>query len=44
MGNLKIICHGEVCKIDKPPTLPIKTLKNMENTEKIENGIFFFQI
>ena len=29
MRNLKIICQGEVCKIDKPPSLSIKTLKNM---------------
>ena len=29
-GNLKlIICQGEVCKIDKPLSLSIKTLKNM---------------
>ena len=27
--NFKIICQGEVCKIDKPPSLSIKTLKNM---------------
>ena len=26
--NFKIICQGEVCKIDKPPSLSIKTLKN----------------
>ena len=29
MRNLKIICQGEVCKIDKPRSLPIKTLKDM---------------
>ena len=29
MRNLKIICQGEVCKIDKPPSLPVKTLKDM---------------
>ena len=29
MRNLKIICQGEVYKIDKPPSLSIKTLKNM---------------
>ena len=29
MRNLKIICRGEVCKIDKTPSLSIKTLKNM---------------
>ena len=27
--NLKIICQGEVSKTDEPPSLPIKTLKNM---------------
>ena len=42
MRNLKIICQGEVCKIDKPPSLSIKTLKNM-TPEKMENGIFFFK-
>ena len=29
MRNLKIIFWGEVCKIDKPPSLSIKTYKNM---------------
>ena len=29
MRNLKIICQGEMCKIYKPPTLSIKTLKHM---------------
>ena len=29
MRNLKIIYLGEVCKIDKPPSLSIKTLENM---------------
>ena len=29
MRNLKIICQGEVCNIDKPPNLSIETLKNM---------------
>ena len=29
MLNLKITCQGEVCKIDKLPSLSIKTLKNM---------------
>ena len=43
MRNLKIICQGEVCKIDKPPSLSIKTLKNM-TPGKDGNGIFFFQI
>ena len=28
MPILKIICQGEVCKIDKPPSLSIKTFKN----------------
>ena len=42
MRNLKIICQGNVCKIDKPPSLSIKTLKNM-TPGKDENGIFFFK-
>ena len=29
MRNLKIICQGEVCKIDKSPSLSVTTLKNM---------------
>ena len=29
MRNLKIICHWEVSKIDKPPSLSVKTPKNM---------------
>ena len=29
MRNLKIVCQAEVCKFDKPPSLSIKTLKNM---------------
>ena len=33
---------GEVCKIDKPPSLSIKTLRNM-SPGKDGNG-FFFQI
>ena len=36
MPNSKIICQGEMCKIDKPPSLSIKTLKNM-TPEKMEN-------
>ena len=40
MRNLKIISQGEVCKINKPPSLSIKTLKNM-TPGKMENGIFF---
>ena len=39
----KIICQGEVCKIDKPPSLSIKTLKNLI-TRKDKSGIFCFQI
>ena len=37
MRNLKLICQGEVCKIDKPPSLPVKTLKDGKD------GIFFFK-
>ena len=40
MRNLKIICQGEVRKIDKPPSLSIETLKNM-TSGKMENGIYF---
>ena len=40
MQNLKIICQGEVCKIHKPSSLFIKTLKNM-TPRKMENGFFF---
>ena len=29
ISNLKIICQGEVCKFDKPPSFSVKTLKNM---------------
>ena len=29
MRNFKTIRQGEVCKIDKPPSLSIKTFKNM---------------
>ena len=38
--NLKIICQGEVCKIDKPPSLSIKTLKNM--TPGKDGKLIFF--
>ena len=41
MRNLKIICQGEMCKIDKPPSLSIKTLKNMSPGKDGKNGIFF---
>ena len=32
-----------MCKIDKPPSLSIKTLKNM-TPEKMENEIFLFKL
>ena len=41
--NLKIICQGEVCKFDKPPSFSVKTLKNI-TSGKDGNGISFFQI
>ena len=41
--NLKIICQERVCKIDIPPSLSIKTLKNM-TPEKMETEIFLFEI
>ena len=40
MRNLKIICLGEVYKINKPPSLSFKSFKN-ETPEKMENGILF---
>ena len=42
MQDLKIICQGEVCKIEKPPSLSIKTLKNM--TPGKDGKRIFFQI
>ena len=41
MQNLKIICQGEVCKIDKPPSLSIKTLENMTPGKDGKLNIFF---
>ena len=41
MPNLKIICQGEVCKIDKPPSLSIKTLKNMTSGKDGKWNTFF---
>ena len=41
MRNLKIICQGEVYKIDKPPSLSIKTLKNMTPLKDGKWNIFF---
>ena len=43
MRNLKIICHGEVCKIDKPPSLSIKILKNMTPRKDGKWNTFFFK-
>ena len=40
MRNLKIICQGEVCKIDKPPSLSIKTFKNMIPGKDGKSNIF----
>ena len=40
MRNLKIICQGEVCKINKPPSLSIKTLKNMTSGKDGKWNIF----
>ena len=39
--NLKIICQGEVCKIDKPPSMSIKTLENMTPGKDGKWNIFF---
>ena len=41
MRNLKIICQEKVCKIDKPPGLSIKTLKNMIPGKDGKWNIFF---
>ena len=41
MRNLKIICQGEVCKIDKTLSLSIKTLKNMTLKKDGKQNIFF---
>ena len=41
MRNLKIVCQGEVCKIDKPPSLFIKTLKNVTPGKDGKCNIFF---
>ena len=43
MRNLKIICQGEVCKFDKPPSLSVKTLKNMIPGKDGKWNIFFFK-
>ena len=43
MRNLKVICQGEMCKFDKPPSLSVKTLKNM-TPGKDEKRYIFFQI
>ena len=40
MPNLKIIYQGEVCKIDRPPSLSIKTLKNMTPGKDEKRNIF----
>ena len=42
MRKFKNNLSGEMCKIDKPPSLSVKTLKTM-TPEKMENGIFFFK-
>ena len=41
MRNLKIIGQGEVCKIDKPPGLSVKTLKNKTPGKDGKWNIFF---
>ena len=42
MQNLKIICQGEVCKIHKPSSLSIKSLKNMTPGKAGKWNFFFF--
>ena len=39
-AKFKIVYQGEVCKIDKPLSLSVKTLKSI-TLEEMENGIFF---
>ena len=41
MPNLKVICQGEVCKIDRPPSLSIKLLKNLTPGKDGKRNIFF---
>ena len=41
MRKLKIVCQGEMCKIDKRPSLSIKTLKNMTPGKDGKWNIFF---
>ena len=43
MRTLKIVCQGEVCKIEKPPSLSIKTLKNMTPRKAGKLNIFVFK-
>ena len=43
MRKLKIICQGEMCKIDKSPSLLIKMLKNMIPVKDGKWNIFFFK-
>ena len=40
MRNLQIIFQGEVCKINKPPSLSIKTLKNITPGKEGEWNFF----
>ena len=41
MRNLKIICQGEVCKTEKPPSLSIKTLTIMTPGKDGKWNMFF---
>ena len=40
MLNFKIICQGEVCKIDKPSSFSIKTIENMTPRKDEKWNIF----
>ena len=42
-AKFKTICQGEVCKIDKPLSLSIKTLKNMTPGKDGKWNISFFK-
>ena len=41
MRNLKIICQGEVCKIEKPPSLSVKTLTKYDPRKRWKREYFF---
>ena len=40
MQNLKLIYQKEVCKLDKPPSLSIETLRNMTPRKDGKYNVF----